>query len=149
MPLNMPRHPFAAVAVALALACAGCGYDPEGDLETRGCLWVSAVARHGEHFGDREVPVCGSIEAPVRDGRLRLSDEEYPQSRVILDLPPAPNAEPGVARVRAVLDAWRPSQRFPRVDARFHGRVEPRRDHENVLHVTRVDWLDGRPPEWR
>lgn len=107
------------------------------------------VATHHEAFVGREVPVCGSIALDGRDGRLRLSDGMWPQRRVIVQLPAAPNGDPGVARVLDAVAASRGGARLAPFEARYHGRVEPGGAHENVLHVTRVDWLDGRPPEWR
>lgn len=146
----MPLPRLAALTLTLALACAGCGgYDPTDSVDARGCAWVLDVAKYGDAFAGVEVPVCGSIGFAGGDGRLRLADHMKPQWHVVVELPATPNGDPGVGRVLDALKQGGVIAQGRSLEARYHGRVEVVAGGENVLHVSRVDWLDGRPPEWR
>ena len=150
-PLSMEDFPtvarrarlIATLAVFVA-SVAGCSEEPGSELEVRECLWVYSVAVHGARFEGREVPLCASIDEG-RDGVLRLSDMMKPQTRLILRFPESAHGDPGVARVRVAIAARAEGSRMPSMEGRYHGRVELRTESQNVFHVSRVDWLDGRP----
>lgn len=129
----------------LAAMMTGCAEEPGSELEVRECLWVYSVAVDGERFLGREIPVCGWLSAGRDAGTLYLTESMKPQTRLILRWPDPPNGDPGVARVLDRLAATPPGERLPTMEARYHGRVELRSDSENLFHVSRVDWLDGRP----
>ena len=101
------------------------------------------AARHGEAFAGREVPVCGSIKVGP-DGVTRLSDFVRYGGFVELDLPTDPGTDAGMAEALATVEGLRKGEKRY-LEARFHGRIEVRPGAANVLHVTRVDWVGGRP----
>ncbi|WP_460831729.1 hypothetical protein [Lysobacter humi (ex Lee et al. 2017)] len=146
MPATVSR-PRAALMLAGVLAATGCGHDADADLQARGCLGVHDLATHGATYAGRDVPVCGWIDSAARDGRLRLTESMKPQTRVVLQLPAAPNGDAGVARVLDAVAGWRHGGRMPGFEGRYHGRLEMRRGGENVLHVARIDRLDGQQTE--
>ena len=125
-----------------ALAC-GCSEKPGDELKSRECLFVYNAARHGEAFEGREVPVCGSIKVDG-GGVPRLSDYVRYGGFVWLDLPPEQENAPGMADALAAVEGLRKGEKHY-FEARFHGRIEVRPGAGNVLHVTRIDWIGGRP----
>ena len=127
----------------LAALASGCAEEPGDELDYRECLFVYSAARHAELFEGREVPVCGSIKVE-KDGIPRLSDYVRYGGFVQLDLPPARRNAPGMADALAAVERLRKGEKLY-FEARFHGRIEVRRGATNVLHVTRIDWIGGRP----
>lgn len=142
----MARTPFRPamlqVLLLAGLAC-GCAEKPGDELEYRECLFVYSAARHAELFEGREVPVCGSIKIGP-DGQPRLSDHVRRGGFVLLDLPTAHRNAPGMGEVLAAVERLRKGEKLY-LEARFHGRIEVRPVAGNVLHVTRIDWVGGRP----
>lgn len=129
--------------LAVAAMLAGCADRPGDELEARECLFVYSAASRENIFEAREVPVCGSIIVEP-DGVTRLKDFVRPTRFVRLEFPADARRDPSMAQALAAADALRKGEKIY-FEARFHGRIEVRRHLDNVLHVTRVDWIGGEP----
>ena len=139
----MRCRPALLAPIVLAGLVCGCREQPGDELAIRECLFVYNAARHGEAFEGREVPVCGSLRVDP-DGVTRLSDFVRGGGHVEVDLLPGPQNDPGMAQALTIVERLRKGEKHS-PEARFHGRIEVRPGAENVLHVTRVDWIGGRP----